>query len=235
MMVRLTCSVRSNRPRGSHDHPGHARRSEQLRHAVDHQRRGDVSRPSALPGPVQPVDRELVHRPDDPLHVPRDGRVVRVRGDLCLWRTRPELLAADLHGRRRCTRRIAQADGAGARAEIPARDRGQGRAGRRQHDRRDEGTRLPGRRQQRTVARHRRDPADEVPVPAERHHAGSRGDGGPDGACKFPANNAEAVLANVKALLDEEADRIGQLDKASSAAEVRAIFGGEGYAAGDDD
>ena len=56
-----------------------------------------------------------------------------------------------------------------------------------------------------------------------------------NGACKFPANNAEAVLANVKALLDEEADRIGQLDKASSAAEVRAIFGGEGYAAGDDD
>ena len=56
-----------------------------------------------------------------------------------------------------------------------------------------------------------------------------------NGACKFPANNADEVLANVKALLDEEADRIGQLDKASSAAEVRAIFGGEGYAAGDDD
>ena len=47
-----------------------------------------------------------------------------------------------------------------------------------------------------------------------------------NGACKFPADQLEAVLTNVKALRDEEADRIGRLRDASSAAEIRAIFGG---------
>lgn len=52
-----------------------------------------------------------------------------------------------------------------------------------------------------------------------------------NGACKFPANKLEAVLRNVRALRDEEAARMGNLHKAKSAAEVRAIFGGKGYAA----
>jgi 4-hydroxy-4-methyl-2-oxoglutarate aldolase len=51
-----------------------------------------------------------------------------------------------------------------------------------------------------------------------------------DGAVKFPANKLEAVLTNVQALLNEEADRIGRLQKATSAAEVRAIFAGQSYA-----
>ena len=56
-----------------------------------------------------------------------------------------------------------------------------------------------------------------------------------NGACKFPAECAETVLENVIKLLEEEGDRIGQLQKASSAAEIRAIFGGKGYAATEDD
>ena len=56
-----------------------------------------------------------------------------------------------------------------------------------------------------------------------------------NGACKFPADCAEKVLENVIKLLEEEGDRIGQLQKASSAAEIRAIFGGKGYAATGDD
>ncbi|MDP7275214.1 MAG: RraA family protein, partial [Planctomycetaceae bacterium] len=55
-----------------------------------------------------------------------------------------------------------------------------------------------------------------------------------NGACKFPADRAAEVLANVKALLEEEGDRIGKLQKATTAAEIRAIFGGKGYAAGDE-
>jgi regulator of RNase E activity RraA len=52
-----------------------------------------------------------------------------------------------------------------------------------------------------------------------------------NGACKFPAARLEAVLANVKALQKEEETRITALRKARSASEVRAIFGGKGYAA----
>lgn len=52
-----------------------------------------------------------------------------------------------------------------------------------------------------------------------------------NGAVKFPADKLEAVLANVRALRDEEADRMGRLQKATSAAELRAIFGGQSYAA----
>jgi len=50
-----------------------------------------------------------------------------------------------------------------------------------------------------------------------------------NGACKFPTNQSEAVLNNVRALRDEEADRMGRLQNAKSAAELRAIFGGHSY------
>jgi 4-hydroxy-4-methyl-2-oxoglutarate aldolase len=51
-----------------------------------------------------------------------------------------------------------------------------------------------------------------------------------DGAVKFPANKLDAVLTNVRALQKEEAERMGRLHKAASAAEVRAIFSGQSYA-----
>ncbi|MBN1937097.1 MAG: RraA family protein [Anaerolineae bacterium] len=51
-----------------------------------------------------------------------------------------------------------------------------------------------------------------------------------NGAVKFPAHKLEAVLNNVRALRDEEAARMGALKDAQNAAEVRAIFGGQGYA-----
>jgi regulator of RNase E activity RraA len=51
-----------------------------------------------------------------------------------------------------------------------------------------------------------------------------------NGACKFPANKLAQVLENVKKLRDEEGDRMGQLQQAKSAAEVRTIFGGHSYA-----
>jgi len=56
-----------------------------------------------------------------------------------------------------------------------------------------------------------------------------------NGACKFPADKLEAVLTNVQALQKEEEARITALQKASSAAEVRAIFGGHSYAAQDEE
>ena len=51
-----------------------------------------------------------------------------------------------------------------------------------------------------------------------------------NGAVKFPANKLEAVLTNVRALQREEAERMGRLQKATSAAEVRAIVSGQSYA-----
>ena len=54
-----------------------------------------------------------------------------------------------------------------------------------------------------------------------------------NGACKFPADQLEAVLTNVRALREEEAARMKALQNAKSAAELRAIFGGHAY--GDDD
>ncbi len=51
-----------------------------------------------------------------------------------------------------------------------------------------------------------------------------------DGAVKFPAGKLEAVLTNVTALQKQEAERIGRVLKATSAAEVRAIFAGQSYA-----
>ena len=54
-----------------------------------------------------------------------------------------------------------------------------------------------------------------------------------NGACKFPADQLEAVLDNVRALQKEEAARMKALQAAKSAAELRAIFSGHAY--GDDD
>ena len=51
-----------------------------------------------------------------------------------------------------------------------------------------------------------------------------------DGAVKFPADKLEAVLTNVQTLQIQEADRMSRLQKATSAAEVRAVFGGQSYA-----
>jgi len=50
-----------------------------------------------------------------------------------------------------------------------------------------------------------------------------------NGACKFPAAQSQAVLNNVRALRDEEAERMALLQNAKSAAELRAIFGGHSY------
>jgi 4-hydroxy-4-methyl-2-oxoglutarate aldolase len=47
-----------------------------------------------------------------------------------------------------------------------------------------------------------------------------------NGAVKFPADRLEAVLANVRELQKQEAARMSALQKATSAAEIRAIFGG---------
>ena len=51
-----------------------------------------------------------------------------------------------------------------------------------------------------------------------------------NGACKFPAGKIDPILANVKALLREEAVRLDALRGAKTAAQVRAIFGKESYA-----
>ena len=50
-----------------------------------------------------------------------------------------------------------------------------------------------------------------------------------NGACKFPADKMDSVLQNVKQLLANERDRIGQMGKATSAAQLRAIFAGQSY------
>jgi regulator of RNase E activity RraA len=52
-----------------------------------------------------------------------------------------------------------------------------------------------------------------------------------NGAVKFPADKAGAVLANAKAMLDDEAVKLAALRKARSAAEIRAIQGGGHYGA----
>ena len=51
-----------------------------------------------------------------------------------------------------------------------------------------------------------------------------------NGACKFPAGKIGEVLDNVTALQKEEEERMGRLQSAGSAAEVRAIFAGQSYA-----
>jgi len=54
-----------------------------------------------------------------------------------------------------------------------------------------------------------------------------------NGACKFPADKLEAVLTNVQALIEEEGARLTALRNASTAAEVRAAFGGHAYSRDD--
>ena len=56
-----------------------------------------------------------------------------------------------------------------------------------------------------------------------------------NGACKFPAAKMQDVLDNVRALQEEEEARMSALQKARSAAEVRAIFAGQSYAAQEDE
>lgn len=51
-----------------------------------------------------------------------------------------------------------------------------------------------------------------------------------NGAVKFPAAKAEAVLTNAKAMLEDEARRLAALRKARTAKEVRAVSGGGAYA-----
>ncbi len=51
-----------------------------------------------------------------------------------------------------------------------------------------------------------------------------------NGAVKFPADKAAQVLANAKTMLDGEAEHIARLRAAKTAADVRAAFGGRGYA-----
>ena len=50
-----------------------------------------------------------------------------------------------------------------------------------------------------------------------------------NGACKFPADRAEAVLTNVKALIEDEEEKVKALQGARTAAEVRAALAGESY------
>jgi len=50
-----------------------------------------------------------------------------------------------------------------------------------------------------------------------------------NGACKFPANKAEAVLTNVQELQKEEATRLAGIRKAKNAKQVRAAFSGHAY------
>lgn len=52
-----------------------------------------------------------------------------------------------------------------------------------------------------------------------------------NGAVKFPADKAEAVLKNAKAVLEDEAVKLAALRKAKTAAEIRAIQGGGQYGA----
>ena len=50
-----------------------------------------------------------------------------------------------------------------------------------------------------------------------------------NGAVKFPADRMDDVLENVRALEEREADLQERLQGASTAAEIRAAFGGEAY------
>jgi len=51
-----------------------------------------------------------------------------------------------------------------------------------------------------------------------------------NGACKFPANKLEQVVRNLELLQQEEQKRMSALSKATTAAEIRAIFEGQSYA-----
>jgi len=50
-----------------------------------------------------------------------------------------------------------------------------------------------------------------------------------NGACKFPADKLEQVVRNLELLQKEEEARMSALSKATTAAEIRAIFGEKSY------
>jgi len=50
-----------------------------------------------------------------------------------------------------------------------------------------------------------------------------------NGACKFPADKLEAVVTNLEALAKEEEARMLALSKATTASQIKAIFGGHSY------
>jgi len=50
-----------------------------------------------------------------------------------------------------------------------------------------------------------------------------------NGACKFPADKLDQVVKNLALLRQEEHNRISALSKATTAAEIRAIFKGQSY------
>jgi len=50
-----------------------------------------------------------------------------------------------------------------------------------------------------------------------------------NGACKFPADKLEQVLKNVRQLREEEETRIRGMQKAGTAAEIKALFQGHSY------
>lgn len=52
-----------------------------------------------------------------------------------------------------------------------------------------------------------------------------------NGACKFPADRLAQVLERVRALQQEEATRMAALQRATSAAEVKAILAGQAHSA----
>jgi regulator of RNase E activity RraA len=54
-----------------------------------------------------------------------------------------------------------------------------------------------------------------------------------NGACKFPANKLEQVAEKLKLLRQEEHNRMSALSKATNAAEIRAIFEGDGQSYAD--
>ena len=54
-----------------------------------------------------------------------------------------------------------------------------------------------------------------------------------NGAVKFPGDKLELVLNNVRELQKQETARMSALQRATSAAEIRAIFAGHSYAASD--
>ena len=51
-----------------------------------------------------------------------------------------------------------------------------------------------------------------------------------NGACKFPADKLDEVVKNLGLLQQEEQKRMSALSKATTAEEIRAIFGGKSYA-----
>ena len=55
-----------------------------------------------------------------------------------------------------------------------------------------------------------------------------------NGACKFPAEQLSAVHTNVEALLDEETEKVNQLQKATTLKDIKKVFSGHSYGKDDD-